>query len=332
MLRLSPMLVFVVGAAFLTLVLLPRPQTIMAIEAGTETVAFEVDNPQAATIGSVTGLVSVVRPNADVFEDAATPECRKGRLEPSLGTRIRYRRTSDSRTEIVVETLGAEGVATRFVPETGAAAMLGPGSLIVIESDGKRSTCRADMPPLPIWGAAEIGDEGVIVGGSGRAGALISATVKIYARALERIGPFRFAPGLYLAGEIDVLPGSRIVEDHPVEGRRPAAWVGSARIDSFRRDELSVAVTTSSPTLNLYRAGFEGADTLAVSALVQQFKDPGVVRIQFMLGVLFAAVNFLFGFLRTADVAEAVDGPANAERRDASRDSDRAEGRDRDDD
>ncbi len=307
-LRISPMLTIVLIVVGGMLFLLPRPETIMAIEAGTETLVFEVSNPQASTIGALEGMVAPVAPGQDVFAEAEEPQCRVGRLEPPLGTRLRYRRTSDTRTEISVEGLGSEGLPARFFSESGTVTALGRGSLIVIESDPGRSSCPAQTPPLPIWGPGEIGDEGVIVGGSGQAGALISAEVKIYARALERVLGIRFDPGLYMAGEIVVLPGSRIVEDDPVEGRAPAAWVGSARIDSLRRDELSVAVTTSAPTLSLYRAGFEGADTLAVSALVQQFMDPGVVRLQFLLGVLLASASFFLGLLRTAEAAESGDG------------------------
>ena len=300
------------GGVPLVLRCVGEPETSTTIQGRAETLAVEVRNPVTASL-ELTGVhVLPVASAADLFTDpdaGASLRCARGQLVPGLGARVRFRRGAGALT-ISVEDAGGSETPTRFVTDGGPHA-LGPGSLLVV--DPGDPACRGVIPAaIPIWGPASLGDEGAVAGGSGQPGALISATVRIYARSNEIFGP----SGFYLSDEIALPPGSRLVESNGDDEAARSAWIGALRVDDPESPGFDVNLSTAARALRVYRAGIKGSDTLQVSLFARQFRDPGVLHLQILFGILIVLLQLVTSFaalLTGADEPGTGESPSLAE-------------------
>jgi hypothetical protein len=303
-------LIAFVSAYILFAIRLPAAPTISVVSAVTEQVSFTVQSPEMARLRlpafsarteiSAAPVVRRAQPGAASAAGVQAQKalCPGGILEPSIGTRIIYRRIGEGPMRIILDRADDKPVGEFKGQAQPVPRELQRASWLVLEADGCDGTA---AERFPIHGVAEVGDElrpeTQITEPS--SAPLIEGSVQVFGRTIDILSFGRDKRSrLYDVAELTIPPGSRVAEaPRPREGSatpaRPSApWSGFALLDD---SALQVELTTEAKTLAIYRpgGGIE-PEVLSVDLFAQLTNDPNIIWLQAAGASLLIVVQMLF--------------------------------------
>lgn len=275
-----------IALTLLAFLLLTEPVTTINITAQTETLAFRVANPDMVILDKLKSVrLYATDPDevADLDSDHST-RCVSGRIEPTLGSVIRYRRGHDDVVTLSIDEVDESVGFPSFTLTDGSRIRLGTDTMIVMNPNDKN--CSSEFPStLPIWGPGELGNERISAADKEPPSFLIEGAVLAYARSIIQ-------QTLFLAEEIPLPAGSRVVNEVRLTGN---SWFGSARIR--KEGGFKAHITTNAHALRVYRAGVKGYETVRVSLFARQFNDPGLLWLQAWFAIIIALTQIIVSFL-----------------------------------
>lgn len=271
-----PVAAVAIGFTYVALSLgLPPPETVSVIAAESESLSFDVQNPDLATV-AIAGL-RLLDP-----EVAAEAHCVAGLLVPALGARVDYRLETAG---IVIALANERGSAGRIERQSQPALDLPAEAWLVPAAD-----CPGRQPRrLPIVGPTVLGEELRPATFEGDAKPLINGTITVYGRAIDVDLLFYRTEGtLYPVSDIALPGGSRLFAA-PMAGR-PVPWHGfvtPGACDEAGCDAFKVQASTAAQTLQLVRPGVGvKPEVISISTFAQLFSDPSIVFLWVLVGVL----------------------------------------------
>lgn len=273
-----PVAAIAIGLAYVVLsITLPPPATVSVIDAESESLRFDVMNPDLAAFRL--GGMRLIDPDAD--DD---PACIAGLLVPALDARVTYR------LEEIGLVVGVRGTG----PSAGRIEREGPPLALPAEAWlVPDAACPGHFPRrLPVVGPTVLGEElrPESLDPAGGARPLVSGTIAVYGRAIEvDIGIYSAEATLYPVSEIELPGGSRLFAG-PADGR-PPPWHGFVTPGACDPDgtcaAFAVQVSTGATTLHLVRPGVEvKPEVIAISTFARLFSDPSIVFLWVLVGVL----------------------------------------------
>jgi hypothetical protein len=289
-------LVVLVWVAIASMVVFSEPELFISINARAGTVAFDVGNPDLATI-PIAGMKAI---DANPFGNMAAGTCRSGLLVPSAGVRIGYWASPDG----IVITLksGDDTSVGTFVDQAVSDIEQLPGDVLLTPTG---------CPPVargayPIWGPGQIGEEQrpARIDSPGAEGLLFSGAISIYASSVRKQW-FGLAETLYRVEPMTIPPGARI-GDLSQTGSRPS-WFGVARSNPQDWQTLMVDVTTRQRDIQMILPGdrLQG-ETIRIGAVVPLFEDPFLRRLQILLAATLALAQTLLAAVRSKETDDPV--------------------------
>lgn len=279
---------------------LPKPMTRIHLTAKTKTVAYSVSNPEMVKIELREVRLNIPDKNEIHFGDDTTV-CVTGELRPAENSILRYTRSSDEVITIEIDEIDEVSKSSVFIameaPSLNGGAKkksfkkeyrLENATTIVIHPKDKE--CRSVVPDaLPIWGPAEIGDEGL------ESSPPTSGEIKVYARSIKED-----SAALYQAGEFVIPSLSRISEQKNDIVFNGEDWFGSVTIPKDKDEKgFKVQATTNAKSLRIYQPGREqeGYDIIEVSRFDRQFKDPAIQWVQMWVAIFVITAEICFMFV-----------------------------------
>ncbi|UYO55606.1 hypothetical protein [Rhodopseudomonas palustris] len=319
-LRLAAFVPVVFGGGYL-LFALPSAPAISVIQAVSESVAFHAIIPEMAQIRLTGFAVTYEAPDAGLnlgFRDTVIPSstyrrplCLDGVVAPEPGAKVTYKRFGSGAVSVVIEHAGGQKAASFQILGKEPGSGLRQASWVRLEGksqdsdkdvdDNKRSgkgavTCPGSpVQRLPIYGAAEIGEEirPASAGGEQSGGVLIEGTLDVFARAIELVPWNRNEPRLYpgSVSTITLPPGSRVIE-FTANDAPALPWIGFVRTDAD--EALGVKVTTPAMKLAIVRPGVGmQPEVFSVGLFTQLANDPVLMAVQISAALIFAVLQAL---------------------------------------
>lgn len=285
---------------------LPRPSTLIALQAKTETIEIEIVDPGAANF-----FLRAAR-------DKDTQECYKDvEIYPSLGSRLYY--TKALGEEFIIAIDGEYGIKT---VDSDVISEKKDGTFGFSEND---FDCRsATLMRLPTNGVLDVGIQVVTDFVHQPPLPLHEGRITVYGRSIQGLLygliPINWASGilpvkpgsLYEADAVDIPAGASL-STRPLDERQTAPfWWGFADVDlsGDPADGAGMSISASSNAINLtiaapapkfdLRTGKKTAlepDVLALSSQAQNFADPTFRWIVFLFGAVGAVITVVHSVL-----------------------------------
>jgi len=293
------LILFVIILIFL--LFLKNPTATIHICAKTSTISFRVSNPYRIEINLNNIDIDSYKYDDTLFDKSTFDKCVSGSLRLNKGNVVKYNRSYNNIITISIGELGDDNAPPSFISNEGKEYLLGPGSSLAVGRDDANCSS-GKLHALPVWGPGEIGSEQVTPDPSNSTtGFLFEGTAMVYARASGLFfSLFKKIPSaLYLAGELPLPSGSRLVEEANNRTLTGQDWIGTARIPQDDTDGLLVNVSTNSENLRVYRAGIRGGgyETIEVSLFARLFKDPTIQWFQVIVGILLVILQLTKHFI-----------------------------------
>jgi hypothetical protein len=282
----------------LFLVVVPRPNPYVVIEAEADMMIYKVRRPELAAVPLVAATLREPQLQREELLTAL--------LKPSADSIVRYRWSPG---EVAIEVVGASSAGElEYADER---VVLLPARIRVVQ---RAEDCSgAAARPLPIAGPAEIGAEyGVVttprLGERRVYGLMHSGTLQIFGRAAMATGDNVLYPvaqfPLPSAGR---LTGSADLSTHATAELAP--WYGVA---DFCGTSLRISATTDTTELRLQRVGAAGESvTFGIGLVTVLLKDPSFTGLTLVTLAFIVIIPAVTGWLalrraRTAPGAEEV--------------------------
>ena len=296
---LTSLVLFIIILLFLYF--LKNPTATIHINANTSTISFRVSNPYRMEINLNNVNIDAYKHDGNLFDKGTVDKCVSGSLRLNKGNVVKYSRSFDKITTISISDLGDDNAPPSFISNEGNEYLLGPGSSLAV-GGGDANCSPGKLHALPVWGPGEIGSEQVASDlSNSTTGFLFEGTAMVYARASGLFfSLFKKIPSaLYLAGELPLPSGSRLVEEANNRSLTGQDWIGTARVPQDDTDGLLVSVSTNSENLRVYRAGIRGGgyETIEVSLFARLFKDPTIQWFQIIVGIFLVILELTGHFI-----------------------------------
>ena len=287
------------------------PDVILSITAHTQTFEYRVFNRNSSALKITNAkLISL---SADPFSDDNNEICVNGELLLDANTGVKFWRGTENEPEaIAISFPNNDGeLIGELVSATNGTININASNTIILNP--MDDICKGAIPNrIPIWGDGAIGNLRTVGSVSNRQPSdLLNGQVQISARAVESL--FKVptgVEGLYEAGTVSLPLGTRLESDgfySQTDQNQSGKWVGLARPVSINgTHSFQVDISTDEQRVWLFRSGVRDAgiaDPIGASAFVSQTKDPGVIRTQVFIAIVFLIMQTVATLVQTIDVS-----------------------------